>query len=61
MQNQKFLYSISEAANLLGIGRTNLYGLLNRGELVSVQIGTRRLIKSDSILALIDRATAGAE
>lgn len=55
----QFLCSISEAAKALGIGRTNLYGMLSKGELESVRIGARRLVKVDSIEALIERATGG--
>ena len=38
------LYPVSEAAQLLGIGRTNVYYLMNDGKLASVRIGSRRLI-----------------
>jgi excisionase family DNA binding protein len=53
------LHSISDAAKALGIGRTKLYEMLAKGELASVQIGTRRLVKAESMKALIDRATGG--
>lgn len=55
-----YLCSISEARRLLGIGRTKTYQMLAKGELASIQIGTRRLVKMDSIKALIERATGGA-
>jgi excisionase family DNA binding protein len=56
----QFLYSVVEAARMLGIGRTKVYNLLANGELDSIRIGTRRLIKLDSIKALINGATGGA-
>jgi excisionase family DNA binding protein len=58
--NKKHLCSISEAARSLGVGRTKLYELIAKRELVSIRIGTRRLVKVDSIEALIERATGGA-
>lgn len=51
----KYLCSVQEAAHMMGICRTNLYSLLSKNELQSVKIGARRLIKVESILALIDR------
>jgi excisionase family DNA binding protein len=54
------LYSISDASTALGIGRTKIYEMLANGELSSVQIGTRRLVKAESMRALVDRASGGA-
>ena len=54
------LCSVREAAQMLGIGRTKIYDMLAKGDLTSMQIGTRRLVKIDSIKALIERATGGA-
>jgi len=48
------LYSIEEARFLLGgIGREQIYGLLNSGELASVTIGRRRFIPAGAITAFI--------
>jgi len=41
--------SPDEAARLAGIGRTSLYAALAKGDLKSIKIGTRRLIKIDAI------------
>lgn len=38
------LYTITEAAELLGIGRSTAYELAQRGELEVVRIGGRRLM-----------------
>jgi excisionase family DNA binding protein len=54
------LCSVNEAAQMLGIGRTKIYDMLSKGDLASMQIGTRRLVKIDSIKALIERATGGS-
>lgn len=60
MQENKLLYSITDTARTLGLGRTKIYEMINCGDLVSVRLGTRRMIKADSIITLIERATGGA-
>lgn len=54
------LCSVKAAAQMLGIGRTKTYEMLMRGELASMHIGSRRLVKIESIKALIERTTGGA-
>lgn len=51
---EKYLCSIREATSLIGMGRTSIYSLLNAGTLKSVKIGSRRLVRIDSIAAFID-------
>lgn len=41
--------SPDEAARLAGVGRTTLYAALAKGDLKSIKIGTRRLIKVAAI------------
>jgi len=48
------LYPVDEAAALLGIGRTNVYYLMNDGKLGSVRIGSRRLIPRAALLAFVE-------
>ena len=36
--------SVEEAARLLGLGRSNLFKLMESGELRSVKVGSRRLV-----------------
>ena len=43
------LFAITEAALILGIGRTNVYALLKQGQLRSVKIGGRRLIPRSAL------------
>ena len=38
------LFSVDQAAAVLGIGRTNVYALMRDGKLRSVKVGGRRLI-----------------
>jgi len=48
-QSQPIAVSPDEAARLAGIGRTTLYAALATGDLPSIKIGTRRLIRVDAI------------
>ncbi|WP_237245986.1 helix-turn-helix domain-containing protein [Sphingopyxis witflariensis] len=48
------LCSIADAARVLGIGRTKAYELIDDGSLVTITIGTRRLVKVDSIKRLAE-------
>jgi excisionase family DNA binding protein len=45
----RFLYSISETAELLGCGKTKVYELIHERKLQLVHIGRKSLIPSDSI------------
>ncbi|WP_119417988.1 helix-turn-helix domain-containing protein [Desertibaculum subflavum] len=47
--------SPTEAAKLLGIGRTKFYELLAAGEVEARRLGTRTLVDTASIAALADR------
>ncbi|MFO3797921.1 MAG: helix-turn-helix domain-containing protein, partial [Anaerolineales bacterium] len=55
----KYLCSIREATSLMGMGRTSVYGLINDGSLKSVKIGSRRLVRIDSIATFIDKMSGG--
>lgn len=61
----KRLVPIPEVGQSLGgIGRTMIYELVKRGEIVKVNIGRRSFITSESLGAYVDRltaATAGGE
>lgn len=48
----------AEAARLAGIGRTRLYEAIASGELPSLKLGSRRLIKLDALEAWLDRHAA---
>ena len=50
----------SARAALGGIGRTTVYELIKRGEIVHVTIGRRGFITAASIDAYIERLTAAA-
>jgi hypothetical protein len=58
---QRHLVSIPEAREILGgIGHTNMYAIINRGEVVKVKLGGRSFITAESLEALVDRLTATA-
>ena len=52
---EKLLLTIPEAADRLGVGRSHLYELLRRGEIVSVRLGRSRRVP---VTALEDFAEA---
>jgi len=49
---EAYLTSITEAAKALGIGRSKAYQLIADGQLETVTIGRRRLVRTDSVRAL---------
>ncbi|WP_415402878.1 helix-turn-helix domain-containing protein [Tateyamaria sp. SN3-11] len=51
--------SPDEAARLAGIGRTTLYAALAKGDLPSIKIGTRRLVRVDAIREWLARNETG--
>jgi len=52
------LLTVEEAASLLRIGRTNMYGLVMRGEVQSVKIGRRRLVVRGGLMRYVDELQA---
>jgi excisionase family DNA binding protein len=55
IQASALLVTIEEAASMLGIGRTNTYGLVMGGQIQSVKIGRRRLVVASGLQVFIDR------
>ena len=53
------LLTIAEAAKLLGIGKTLLYDLMERGELAFVKVGRCRRLQEIQITEFIARNTIG--
>ncbi len=48
--------TVDGAKKALGIGHTKIYQLIGTGQLETIKIGRRTLVKTDSIRALVDRA-----
>ena len=49
---QPLLCSIPDAANALGVSRSKTYELISQGRLLTVSIGRRRLVQTESIRAI---------
>jgi excisionase family DNA binding protein len=47
------LYTVVEAAQLLGLGRSTMYELVRRGEIASVRLGRKLLITPSTLEALL--------
>lgn len=54
----RLAYSVSEAAQALGLGKTTIYALMQKGMLPFCRVGTHRRIRCVDIEALI--ATDGS-
>jgi excisionase family DNA binding protein len=48
--------TVDGARKALGLGNTKIYELIGNGQLKTVKIGRRTLVKIDSIRALVDAA-----
>jgi excisionase family DNA binding protein len=57
---EKLLLSPEEAAEVLGVGRSRLYDLIRRRDLVSVRIGKSRRIPVAALKAYVNRLTENA-
>ncbi len=53
--SRRLVYSVEEAADLLGIGRTFMFHLVATGEIDSFKIGKRRKIPRDALDGYIER------
>ncbi len=56
----RLAYSVTEAAQVLGLGKTTVYGLMESGRLPFCRIGTRRRIRSADLHALLADQTRAA-
>jgi excisionase family DNA binding protein len=51
--NVRGLYTVVEAARLLGVGRSTMYELVRRGEVSSVRLGRKVLITRSTLEELL--------
>ena len=51
--NVRGLYTVVEAAQLVGVGRSTMYELVSRGEVASVRLGRKVLITRSTLEALL--------
>ena len=57
----KYFYRPKEISNLLSVSRTEIYNLLKKGKLMSVQEGSKRLITRQSLLNYVNELNAKQE
>ena len=51
----RLAYSVDEAAAMIGVSRRSIYELFRSGQLGSVKIGARRLIRRTDLDAFLDQ------
>jgi excisionase family DNA binding protein len=59
--NSELLIPVREGFRRLGIGPTKGYELIAEGHIETVHIGTRRMIKAESLRAFAERGTGEIE
>lgn len=57
MTSNKLAYRPTEAAEMLGIGRTTMFALIADGKIESFTVGRVRLISHDSLRKFVDIST----
>ena len=55
----RLAYSVEEAAESLGIGRTAVFGLVRSGVIRSFKLGKRRLISDSALREFVEHEEAG--
>jgi excisionase family DNA binding protein len=55
---ERLLFTVPEAAAILGMGRSHVYQLISSGQLASVKIGRSRRISERSIRQFVAERTA---
>ena len=54
---EPILTSVADAAQMLGLGKSKIYELIHEGDLETVFVGRRRLVKIASIRGFVDDST----
>ena len=57
---RKIFCNVLETANMLGIGRSKVYELMNEGALETAKIGQRRVVRVESVTAYANSLTEAA-
>ena len=58
-ERERLVYTVAEAAMVLGISRAFAYELVARGELPVIRLGRRRLVPKVALLALVAHEIGG--
>lgn len=53
---ERLAYSVMEACEAIGIGKTTLYGLLKEKKLRAIKVGNRTLIEASELDRLLGQA-----
>jgi len=53
IRSRPLAFSVAEASEVSGLGRTTLYALMNSGRLASTKVGKRRLIPCRELEILV--------
>jgi len=56
--DDRLVYTVAEAGELLGISRAFAYELVARGELPVIRLGRRRLVPKAALLTLVNQTGA---
>ncbi len=56
----RLAYSVEEAGQMIGISRRTIYELIRSGQLVSIKIGSRRLVRHVDLERYLDSVSAAA-
>lgn len=56
--NNRAVYTVMEAAALLGLGRNSTYERINRGEIPSIRLGKRLLVPKAALERMLGDAGA---
>lgn len=55
---KRMLYSMVDAAEMIGVKRSTMYDLAAKGDVRTVKLGRRRLVTAESLEQLVKRLTA---
>ena len=55
MENAPLLLPVPEAGQMLGLGRSRIYELIDAGAIQSLKIGKRRLVIVESLKSFVQR------
>ena len=51
---KKLAYSVPEAAQMIGLGRTKMFELIATGEVASIKVGRRTLVPIESLRNFVE-------
>lgn len=57
MNEPKLAFNVNEACRAIGVGRTKIYDLINRGDIETFRLDGRTLIRADVLAAFVDRVS----